>query len=427
MTPTPRDRRRELLATAWQNSLDLERSSSLLKLSIPIQIVQGTIYYIFRVDERMALPIVLTAALLFVFNAFGMVAAYRRRRAIAVNVIWISSIANSMANMILLYVLWQLVGTSPLVVAYGMWVAVTTLLSVMVNPPSLRHLCAYLAAVLTTYAGGIPYAPHEAAVAMWFAFVPIVLIGGTLWALALARQTKNNFHHEYDRLRAVTPAAIMDAMIKDPKGKQAEFRPTRRDCICICSDWRGYQKMTAGMTDDTVVAALEHYYNAIDGLLEAAFPLGNHFSDWIADELFVVVFQVDGTSAAEMAAQAVRFATSIIEARPTIAERHGVPLALDIGLSFGAASVGIMGSDSHRKATALGETPGRARRLQTAGKLLRQAHGDQDRVILENALVALLPAGSHVRTHVLATGETIQDMPTRTLHYLENAPQRVAA
>ncbi len=159
------------------------------------------------------------------------------------------------------------------------------------------------------------------------------------------------------------------------------FENASRLCVCISSDWRGYQALSGQMTSDALAVTMQKYYELADRLLRESFPAGNYFTDWIADELFVVVFAASEDDSSNLANAALRFGQKLLAAKAEFAATTDLPISIDVGLSRGSAFIGLLGPDSHRKATALGEIPGRARRLQGVGNLLRVQCGPADRVI----------------------------------------------
>lgn len=196
------------------------------------------------------------------------------------------------------------------------------------------------------------------------------------------------------------------------------FAPTKRECICICSDWRNYQALTNNMNEESLASLLSNYYARVNALISLFVPSGNYFSDWIADELFIVLY-VDGEANRldELAKQAVKLSRGIIQVRQDIWQLHKAPEAIDFGIAAGTAFVGIIGPEGHTKATALGELPGRARRIQTFGKHLRTLHGDKDRIIFgEDVLRLVRDAAGPVE--VAAVDGQLRNVSDTKLFYL---------
>ena len=163
-------------------------------------------------------------------------------------------------------------------------------------------------------------------------------------------------------------------------------RPKQRFSVCLSSDWRGYQELVSGMSDESVVVLLEDYYQRTQDLLNSSLGDFDFYSDWIADELFAVIYIPDSKpdtleSRQNLLLASIAISRSICRMKSEFAYDHDLKLSIDIGLSSGLSLIGVIGPTNNRKATALGSNPGRARRLQTTGKLLRKEVSNQDRIV----------------------------------------------
>ncbi len=87
-------------------------------------------------------------------------------------------------------------------------------------------------------------------------------------------------------------------------------------------------------------------------------------------------------------------------------------------MSLGEAYVGMMGPQSFRKATALGKVPGRARRMQSLGKPLREVLGDYDRLIFGDEVRQCLGDYVEVASLDLDTSLHAKDLTEKKIHYL---------
>jgi hypothetical protein len=79
----------------------------------------------------------------------------------------------------------------------------------------------------------------------------------------------------------------------------------------------------------------------------------------------------------------------------------------------------MMGPGTHRKATALGEVPGVARRLQAAGKLIRLHRGEKDRVIFAVDTLMEITEGFDIHEFSLDRGTKLRDIKTPQIFYME--------
>ena len=60
--------------------------------------------------------------------------------------------------------------------------------------------------------------------------------------------------------------------------------------VCLCSDWRNYQKITTTSEHGEVQNMLEEFYDIVYTELARLDLDGQYYADWTADELFVVFY-----------------------------------------------------------------------------------------------------------------------------------------
>lgn len=255
----------------------------------------------------------------------------------------------------------------------------------------------------------------------WIWIDILVLTVITVAQLVTALRTKSRALHEYRTLVRVAPRLVVQQALMSESSLEAAFHPQMRPVACISSDWRNYQKFSQSQNPDVVAASLSAYYTLCNNILETVAPQGNYYSDWIADELFIVFYGRWGTASRSLAAQAVTFARALLAAKPAFMLETKMPQGIDLGISVGTAFVGMMGAKGHSKATALGETPGISRRLQAAGKLLRQRLGERDRIIADTNVVAWLKRSETFQQYALAPNERLRDLDSEIVFYLEAA------
>jgi class 3 adenylate cyclase len=201
-------------------------------------------------------------------------------------------------------------------------------------------------------------------------------------------------------------------------GMAEVFRPEEKFCVCLSSDWRNYQELCSSLSATDLTRALNGYYDACKRLLQQTFVHGNYFSDWIADELFIVVYPVDGQDANALVDQTFAFALSLLEAKRSFAAVHRLPRAIDIGMASGQALLGLMGPRGYRKATALGAVPLRARNLQSVGKILRRNVEDADHVVLGADCRGRLSSPGMLRAYCFGEREVARNLVDREVYYL---------
>jgi len=82
--------------------------------------------------------------------------------------------------------------------------------------------------------------------------------------------------------------------------------------------------------------------------------------------------------------------------------------------------MGLMGPKGFRKATALGETPGLARRLQSTGKILRRKLSDVDRIIFNGEVLMKLRDGCDLKKWTKPDEISLRDLEDKELYYIES-------
>jgi class 3 adenylate cyclase len=202
------------------------------------------------------------------------------------------------------------------------------------------------------------------------------------------------------RMRLSTMPRRMALSLND-----SDRTPRERFCLCLSSDWRGYQDLVSGLSDEKVVSLLEDYYQRAQEIMSRELVDYDYYMDWIADELFVVIYsietdQVNMVARQKMALTVIDLSRKILEMKNQFAKDNNLDLSIDIGLSSGQSLIGVIGPSNNKKATALGSNPGRARRLQGTGKLLRHELGEDDRIIFGDELLIVLSTPEEIELHI---------------------------
>ena len=261
------------------------------------------------------------------------------------------------------------------------------------------------------------------------AMVNSVAILGSLGITFLHDRTfKETVIREFKLLIQAAPAKIVRQSASSNTDVDTVFGPKRRHCVCLSTDWREYQAMSSAMPPDKLAAALGAYYDMCERLASEMFPEGNYYSDWIADELFLVIFAKDHDEEKTLVNMTLQFSTRLLAAKDAFAEVHGLPAGIDIGISSGVSLIGMMGPAGHRKATALGDVPGQARRLQSIGKHIRQREGEADRVIFGAATLLEISEAFAVEEFTLEDRKQLRNMNHDRVFYIQpNKDQKKAA
>ena len=150
------------------------------------------------------------------------------------------------------------------------------------------------------------------------------------------------------------------------------FQSEERFTVCLCSDWRNYQKFADNHKYDELSNFIEIFYDIIFDKLELLFPEGEYYTDWTADELFIV-FYGNEKNKTDIINKSLKFAHSLsTDIYLTISSRLDIDLFYDIGLSAGLGYLGLQGPNRFKKTTITGKPAIIAKRLESTGKTLRQ-------------------------------------------------------
>jgi len=225
---------------------------------------------------------------------------------------------------------------------------------------------------------------------------------------------------EYSALVQTAPSKIVRHSVESSQSLSDVLSTKLRHSVCLSSDWRSYQALSAKLDASTLSSALGEYYNICGTIFSKHFPQGNYYSDWIADELFVVSFAQDEHMDYSLVDSMISAAIDLLEAKKKFHEKFGFPAAIDVGISSGSCLIGMMGPDWHKKATALGEVAGRSRRYQSAGKLIRNLKGETDRIIFGSEAIMGIASPFNVKSLDLPKGRTLRDLDGSQIFYIEN-------
>jgi hypothetical protein len=229
------------------------------------------------------------------------------------------------------------------------------------------------------------------------------ITGQNIQILAQRFLKRASINRYRDESRYVPRYVLLKAS-REQKSLETTFVPKNRFCICICSDWRNYQSLASDENPQVLGERLAHYYGRITDRLNKDIPEGNFFMDWIADELFVVIFSESDKPDLTLLDKGFDFSVWLLSNRRTFAREFGYPSGIDVGMSCGVASVGIFGPIGGVKATAFGAIPGYARRLESVAKLLRSNFGDQDRLVLSRTAGDLMQLDNTQFSRFLLSG-----------------------
>lgn len=242
----------------------------------------------------------------------------------------------------------------------------------------------------------------------------------TIYRVLQYSQQRQIARREYSALVQTVPAKIVRHSVESNQSLSEIFSTKLRNSVCLSTDWRSYQALSAKTDAGTLSRALGEYYNMCGVIFSKHFPKGNYYADWIADELFVVAFAQDDYMDHALVDNMILAAIDMIEQKKEFHKKFGFPSAIDVGICSGTCLIGMMGPDWHKKATALGEVAGRSRRYQSVGKLIRKMQGDTDRIVFGPEAKIGISRPFDVKALQLPEGRRLRDLDDAALFYIES-------
>ncbi len=171
------------------------------------------------------------------------------------------------------------------------------------------------------------------------------------------------------RLRRFLSPQVADAVVSGEL--EALTRPHRTRIAVFFCDLRGFTSFTNEAEPEEVVSVLDEYYGAVGGLLQRYdATVGGYAGDGI------MAYFGDPVPCAEPALAAVQMAGELRHALDSVVgiwDRRGYRLGYGVGLTFGYATLGVIGFDGRYDYTPLGSVVNLAARLCTqapAGQVL---------------------------------------------------------
>jgi hypothetical protein len=266
------------------------------------------------------------------------------------------------------------------------WIVFMLAGNVLLPFRSHAHNFMFVVSLISTYFGLRGFPEHGVPLAMTF----LCLVIGQNYRIYTQRMIKAGTIRNYREQSRHIPRQVLMTAAREDKSIHDIFAPADRFCICICSDWRKFQSLSKGISMAVLGQGLALYYHELIALVQTRLPEGNFFLDWIADELFLVIFAKDRNEDRNLVAVSLEVSKDIMNYRKDFFARHGFPQGIDVTVACGVASVGIFGKGGIAKATAFGAAPGVARMLQGVAKKMRLSHGSVDRVVMTQSFVGML-------------------------------------
>ena len=148
--------------------------------------------------------------------------------------------------------------------------------------------------------------------------------------------------------------------------------PTKKYfAVCLCSDWRNYQKITTTSEHEEVQDMLERFYETIYAELYSLDLDGQYYADWTADELFITFYGNDSQKE-QIISESLQFCHNLsTKLYIDISNSINKGIKYDIGLSSGYGLIGLQGPGKFKKTTITGDVAGNAKRFETQAKEIR--------------------------------------------------------
>ena len=170
--------------------------------------------------------------------------------------------------------------------------------------------------------------------------------------------------------------------------------------VCLCSDWRNYQKITTSREHKDVQDMLEGFYEIIYKELSALDLDGQYYADWTADELFII-FYGNKNQKEKVDNEALNFCHNLsTKLYIEISNNISNGIKYDIGISSGCGLIGLQGPGNFKKTTITGEVAGNAKRFETQAKKLRKANNNHSFpiVVMNKSLKEVALSGKSFNT-----------------------------
>ena len=134
----------------------------------------------------------------------------------------------------------------------------------------------------------------------------------------------------------------------------------------LFSDIRGFTTLAQTLSPYDVMSALNRHFHELGEIIESN---GGYIDNFIGDAL-MALFGVDGDKHAPF--RSVKAAVEMLQANdrmgPYMEATYGHPFPIGIGLHYGEAVIGTLGSASKERLTAIGDTVNVASRIEAANK-----------------------------------------------------------
>jgi len=179
--------------------------------------------------------------------------------------------------------------------------------------------------------------------------------------------------NKYEHLSSLLPHKFAKLLsVSDENLEIDKIFPTKEYfAVCLCADWRNYQKLTNANTKDQIGEMIEKFYTIIYKELGKLNISGQYYADWTADELFII-FYGEESDKNIVKSEALNFCHSLATTLyMEISTKINKNILYDIGLSSGYGLIGLQGPSNFKKTTITGDVAGNSKRYETQAKKIR--------------------------------------------------------
>jgi adenylate cyclase len=213
-----------------------------------------------------------------------------------------------------------------------------------------------------------------------------VTIDKTLETIAHVRQLDQQ-RAEAERARANLARYFSPNLVDLLAEQDQPLGPVRRQTVAVLFvDIVGFTRMAEAMTPEAVVAMLREFH---ERMANQIFDCGGTIEKYIGDEIFAV-FGLPSTSPHD-ATNALRCAGLMLKEldvwNKERVEKGELPLSIGIGLNYGPAVMGDVGTEHSLSFTVIGDTVNVASRLQALTRELKTP------MVVADAVVSQIKAG----------------------------------
>jgi class 3 adenylate cyclase/nitrite reductase/ring-hydroxylating ferredoxin subunit len=159
-----------------------------------------------------------------------------------------------------------------------------------------------------------------------------------------------------------TDCEVASQLLKKRTGPVGESKPI----AVLFSDIRGFTTLAQRLSPYDVMFALNRHFHELGEIVESN---GGYIDNFIGDEL-MALFGVGGDKSAPF--RSVKAAVEMLQANdrmaPYMEATYGHAFPIGIGVHYGEAVIGTLGSSGKEKLTAIGDTVNVASRIEAANK-----------------------------------------------------------